>query len=466
MDETGIDNRRADLGGGTEDRQAGDPCSDESAGGSAPPMDGPTVLVVGGGVSGCACAATLASHGVSVLVLSGALDSVGQPSLGPDVLAPTEGWGRIHEVLEALPGPLRDAWLAAATASEEGWPCFAVDRRMLSVETKRALERMEGLRFRQGLVLDLRLRPLPEGHGDAAATAEAGGRSRGQLAVETAFGEVVEADVVVLSVGLGLGGLVRVGDDVLPGGRYGETPAPGLRSALERFGVGWKEARGEVGPRYGGGGRAGLRVADENSARGMTDEVASCCGVNAGSLRMVRGRALAEVLLQSVRGSSAAGGFNAGAPASWPADYPAAPHWEEALRSRQFGWREVEECVEEKGVVKSDEDGARPLPCLLPDGAATGEVYLRPGAAGTEELPEGRIASRLGQEISALAVDGLGPRGRLDCDRFAGLAIWVVGRASGARDYLESLASGVRAAEEILECVRGGKDSFTGGGRG
>ena len=442
-------------------------------------MDDCSVLIIGGGVSACACAATLASHGVPVLVMSSALDTLGQPSFGPDVAAPPVGWDGVREVLEALPRPLRDVWLASATASDEGWPFFAVDRRMLSVETKRALERMDGLQFRQGLAVDLRVRSEGEACGDHEGSAGAEGEGRRRLVVETAFGEALEADVVVLAVGLGLGGVVRVGDDALPGGRYGEGAASGLRDAVERLGVEWKEMRGEVGPRYAGRGRGGRdlgvepvadRVSEEHGAGESREEVPDRGDVVGGLLRLGEGRPLAEVLGRCPRESSARkevdlhGVADVASP-SWPADYPAAPHWDESLRSRLFGWRDDGENAKDTGGGEGGGEGVRRLPRLAPDGAATGEVYFGSGVDGVEELTAGRVASRLGQEIAGLAVDGLGPRGRLRGNRGGGLSIWVVGRAGGACDYLESLASGVRAAEEIVESIRRGWRQVAENGR-
>ena len=60
-----------------------------------------------------------------------------------------------------LPLPLRRAWLSSAAVPESGVPVLVVDRRAVSIETKRALERTPGLKFRQGLVTDLRVESAP-----------------------------------------------------------------------------------------------------------------------------------------------------------------------------------------------------------------------------------------------------------------------------------------------------------------
>ncbi len=195
----------------------------------------PSVVVVGAGVSGCACAAVLACKGVRVTVLNSVLDAVGLPGYGPELVVGSGGWAEIGETMAALPAALRGAWLDAASVPDDGAPLLTVDRRAVSIETKRALERIPGLQFRQGLVTDLRVLP--------AESERSGDPGHGRVAVETVFGEVIEADAVVLAVGLGLGGHVTVGADVLPGGRYGEIPADGLRKALEAMGVSFPGGR-------------------------------------------------------------------------------------------------------------------------------------------------------------------------------------------------------------------------------
>lgn len=187
------------------------------------------MIVVGGGVSGCACAAQLAVKGIAVTVISSALDVVGLPGYGPTVSVEAGGWSELKEVFQSLSEPIRCAWLNASLVPASGEPMLIVDRRAVSVETKRALERIPGLEFRQALVTDLRP------------------RTDGSVEVESAFGEVFSADAVVLAPGLALKGRVEVGEQVLPGGRYGEVPANDLAEVLARLGVELKESEIDVG---------------------------------------------------------------------------------------------------------------------------------------------------------------------------------------------------------------------------
>ncbi len=168
-----------------------------------------------------------------------------------------DGWERIAGVVAAMPPALRDAWLDSSVASDTGAPFFCVDRRVLSIETKRALEGMPGLEFRQGLATGLRTGSEAEhlsGGGAGCCSKDDDGRSalleRARVVVETAFGDDIEADAVVLAVGLSLGGRVETGDHALPEERGGDVFADGLRASLERLGVSFREATVRVGPRF------------------------------------------------------------------------------------------------------------------------------------------------------------------------------------------------------------------------
>jgi len=112
---------------------------------------------------------------------------------------------------------------------------------------------------------------------------------------------------------------------------------------------------------------------------------------------------------------------------------------------------------------------------LSPDGAALGEIhrYSSPrGSAGIEEndrpdevgedLAGLTVATRLGHTVTGGVVTNTEQAGRLVVRRCPGLPVWVCGRAGGATDYLDSLASGVRTAREVAEMVarRDGRESF------
>ena len=421
-------------------RQAG---RDSSSAGS------PSVVVVGAGVSGCACAAVLAHEGVRVMVLNSVLDAVGLPGYGPDLLAGSGGWAEIGEAMAGLPAALREAWLNAASVPDNGAPLLVVDRRAVSIETKRALECVPGLQFRQGLVSDVRV--------VTAESSWSGDPGQGRVAVETVFGEVIEADAVVLAVGLGLGGRVTVGADLLPGGRYGEVPADDLREALEVMGANFREVAMEVGGRFSTHNSAQPGVLADLLSGCITRATIPVRHILAGSTdSSAKGRdSDLEQVRQALRSEPTVeqgddcGGKGAGLGGAWPDGYPPAVHWTEGLR------------IEES--VLDEASGGVAIPILSPDGMATGELHLSPEGAriagfeidgpGGASIDMGAPASRLGHMVHALVVASLTADGRLTLDSSQTPWIWVAGRAAGAVDYLESLRSGARVAHEVVRAL-------------
>jgi hypothetical protein len=479
----------------------------------------PRVLIVGAGVSGCACAAVLASSGFRVTLVNSAMDRVGLPTYGPDLLGGDGGWERLNEVLDLLPTSLRTVWLQAAVIPTQGEPVLNIDRRRVSIETKRVLERLPGLQFRQGFVTDLRPAPVqamrlsrqarPDlgGHPDTVAAsppearpdyrsdlegAQPGSR-RGspetdvrpaadrlpgvRTEVETIFGEVFEADAVVVAVGLSLGStIVESGDarsGVASSGRYGEPASDGLRAALETLGVELQVTALEVGPRISVEQAEALGWLSPCEpgppARASLDAICSDDPQREGLVPAVAGQSHQDQpspRLESV-GEDGLGGLLDDPLDSWPTDYPPAPHWQAELRLAQmvFAGRAVRP-GEQDGQDELDEQdeqdeqrgdsGRFPIPALSPDGMATSEVYLAPGSALADEIGRaaacelGLIASRTPLVVTGMTVGGLDGGGRIVGGGLA-MPVWVVGRSAGARDYVDSLASAVRAAEGIAQ---------------
>lgn len=446
------------------------------------------VIVVGAGVSGCACAAVLAEGGATVMVLSSALDSVGLPGHGPDIRPGSGGWDEIEQTFGSLPAPLRLAWLNAACVPATGLPLLVVDRRAVSIETKRALEVIPGLMFRQGMATDLRVRK------------ETKESTRDLVEVETAFGEVLAARAVVLAPGLGLGGVMTIGDGEVPGGRYGEVPATELHAALEALGVEFEVIDAAVAARY-----SGAEMGLPRSCRGPESAVThlvpvrhlldgnsdSCPQVRAAESRPRSGAPLDASAEDGALAATSCAADDHSAPVAgalgpvrerlaalfaegsllpgshtWAPDLPPAPHWSPEL-------------AQDVCLAGSSGNGAASLAgqgaICLPDGAATGEFYLAadrptlatgPSAAreavmadGMMDLPGGCIPTRLPYRVRAFAVAALGKNGKLPgIDN-----VWVIGRSAGVGDYLASLRSGADAARAILRDMLGDTHEETRG---
>jgi hypothetical protein len=386
-----------------------------------------------------------------VTVVGSALDVVGLPGYGPILQLGPGGWKAFADAFVRLPGGLRSAWLNAASIVESGEPVLVLDRRAVSIETKRAMEKIPGLEFRQGLVVDVRV---------SADSAE----------VETAFGEVFSANTVVLAPGLALRGRVDVGEEVLPGGRYGEVPANELAEALSALGLDLTEISVDVKPHYAHDTpwiAAALACGESLAAAPMSShcEVRRLALIPVPTLLaksasmhcdLALDEAVAALRAVCLPGSLAVSPGaeplmlgESGLPV-WPETFPPAPHWIEQLRPDAL-------------VVAHQPEGdsglaARGGAGIIPDGAATAEYYtslleepsaLVVGATGDEGL------TRMGHRVYGLvtmSIDGEG-RSSVLSDR-----IRIVGQAAGAKDYLGSLRSGLLAAEGLMRelgCGRG-----------
>jgi hypothetical protein len=372
--------------------------------------------------------------------MNSAMDRVGLPAYGPDLVGADGGWGRLQEALDGLPYPLREVWLAAAARPASGAAILNIDRRRISIETKRALECLPGLDFRQGFVTDLRVvvpepsEPLGERGGENAVEARApedaheAATRRQQMntvQVETIFGEIFDTQAVVVAAGLSLDASTLVGAATVQGGRYGEPSSEGLWTALRALGAEYRETTVEVGAR--------VSARDAVAAGWLhTDADDGTLGARTERLVLLTGE---------------------GESASWPAGYPPAPHWDSSLR--------IECMVMGPGEGQSGEVGEE-VPVLSPDGGATAELYVAAesalvadltggaGGVGPAEAEGSPVATRMPSTAAGKVLTGLSGSGRLTLNGWLG-SVWVVGRSAGASDYAASLRSGVLAAADIAE---------------
>ena len=314
-----------------------------------------------------------------MVLVNSALDILGLPGYGPGLIPARGGWAELASVMSGLPSPLRWAWLGSASVLKDGSPLLLVDRRAVSLETKKALENMAGIVFRQGLVVDIR--PAVEGKAvtgkegglppeftasdvrprkrksdaapdasmatspdTAAAGAQGGARGgspccaapfAGRVEVETAFGEVFSADAVVIAVGLGLGGRITVGSDAMTGGRYGEVAADALLRSLEEQGVRFQRVHMQVG-REVSGSRVGSfeRIAgaltdSEDMAAIPVNEFLDGLQKNSGDGSVAALGAIRDSLSDIAQGGQMGDVMK---PEGWPPDYPPAPHRMGGLR--------------------------------------------------------------------------------------------------------------------------------------
>ena len=327
----------------------------------------PTVVVVGAGVSGTACAATLADRGARVVLVSSALDVVGLPGYGPEIRSVDDTWHALLAAFTCLQPDLASAWLTGSLTTIAGPPLVVVDRRLVSSRLKWVLENLSGVEFRQGLVVEVEVRAL----GDA------------QIRVTTAFGEEFWGDACVLAPGMALGGRMSIGEQCVAGGRYGEVPADGLHECLRGAGVPLTTRGVDVGAR--------VRPPIHGGADHPHSWEDSGCPLQ--PLRDAPAAALfGELLARAHEPLLVAGGHEEAISAmrEWEGRLPqriAGPfhgggEGESDLVTRA---RAQEPSGEGRTVKGASADGRAPVfaaaPAALPDGVATGEWYLAPGAS-------------------------------------------------------------------------------------
>ena len=390
----------------------------------------PTVIVAGAGVSGTACAASLAGFGTRVILVNSALDVVGLPAYGPAVETPDRTWTGLAEVFHRLPRDVATAWLAGAQASLGERARVVVDRRRVSMRLKWLLENLPGVEFRQGLVVSV------ERERDV------------QVLVTTAFGEEFRGEACVLAPGLALRGRVQIGDQRLAGGRYGEVPADRLFECLQRAGVPFRPTVVDVGACVRG---ADPRRTDDdwvrrNGAASLTPLARSrLAGLFDGMLSFVDDPRLVAAGHAEVRRAMR----------GWEDRLPLQVEHESPSVEAPWG-------DSESGVGPMGHAGRGGRTELLPDGVATGEWYVASGAlrAGLDasEWTVTRPPHRI--EAQVVASGPAGDEGSTGVARVSTMpGVWVCGRAAGARSYVESLVSGAVAAREVACALGMGADS-------
>lgn len=182
------------------------------------------VIVVGGGHAGTEAALAAARMGVSTLLLTQNIETLGQMSCNPAIGG--IGKGHLVKEIDALGGLMGraadragiqfrrlNARKGAAVRATRG----QMDRVLYKSAVRQALEAQDGLVIFQQSVEDLIV------HGDRV------GGVRTQLGLE------FESPCVVLTVGTFLGGLIHVGDRNYQGGRAGDVPSNPLARRLREM---------------------------------------------------------------------------------------------------------------------------------------------------------------------------------------------------------------------------------------
>ena len=184
------------------------------------------VIVVGAGHAGCEAALASARLGLPTLLLTLRLDAIAKMSCNPAIGGLAKG--QLVREIDALGGEMARAIDATGIQfrrlNTKKGPAVRSRRAQADLEAYRryltqVVTRQPNLTVREALVDEI----LTE---------------RGRVTgVRLATGEILSASAVVITTGTFLRGLIHVGLDHHPAGRFGEPPAQNLSSSLAALGL-------------------------------------------------------------------------------------------------------------------------------------------------------------------------------------------------------------------------------------
>jgi len=184
------------------------------------------VIVIGGGHAGSEAAAASARMGAKTLLLTHRLDTIGVMSCNPAIGGLAKG--QLVREIDALDGIMGKAidsggiqfrMLNRSKGPAVWGPRAQADRGLYKTAIQTLLNEQANLHIRADPVDDLMFDPS------------------GQVAgVKTESGKEIGAGAVIVTTGTFLRGLIHVGPDRIPAGRFGETRAVGLSYTFKRLG--------------------------------------------------------------------------------------------------------------------------------------------------------------------------------------------------------------------------------------
>ena len=189
------------------------------------------IIVIGAGHAGCEAALATARTGLSTLVVTQNLDTIGQMSCNPAIGGIAKG--HLVKEIDALGGEMARAIdetsIQMRTLNDSKGPAVRAtraqaDRALYRARMKRVLERTPKLHLRQATVDSLLTEAGPDGLT----------RVKG---VRLSTGEEFTSGAVIITTGTFLKGLIHIGLVNFPGGRAGDPASSGLSEALRSLGL-------------------------------------------------------------------------------------------------------------------------------------------------------------------------------------------------------------------------------------
>ncbi len=183
------------------------------------------LIVIGAGHAGCEAALSCARMGLSTIVLTMNLDTIGLMSCNPAIGGIAKG--HLVKEIDALGGEMAKVIDATGiqfrTLNSSKGPAVRAtraqaDRQLYRLRMKSVLESQENLYIRQALVERILIKD---------------GRVSG---VETNIGEIFSSRAVIITTGTFLRGLIHIGFNNFPGGRAGDMPSVNLSHSLKELG--------------------------------------------------------------------------------------------------------------------------------------------------------------------------------------------------------------------------------------
>ncbi len=199
------------------------------------------VIVIGGGHAGCEAAAAAARCGAATALVTHRFATIGEMSCNPAI----GGLGKGHLVreIDALDG------LMARAADAAGIQFRVLNRRKgPAVQGPRA--QADRRLYRQAMqALITAAEHLAVVEGEAARIVSGDGEVAG---VELADGRLLRCRAVVITTGTFLRGVIHLGDQRRPAGRYGDKPSVSLAQSLETAGFALARLKTGTPPRLDG----------------------------------------------------------------------------------------------------------------------------------------------------------------------------------------------------------------------
>ncbi len=183
------------------------------------------VIVVGGGHAGCEACAAAARMGAKTLLITLHLDTIADMSCNPAIGGLAKGTVvREVDALDGLMGRVIDKtgiqfrMLNASKGPAVQGPRAQADKPAYRAEMQRILKNYPNLSLKEAAAEDLIV-------------------EEGAVVGVVAGGEEIRARAVILTTGTFLNGVLHIGAEKTPGGRWGEEPSLGLTPALKKLGL-------------------------------------------------------------------------------------------------------------------------------------------------------------------------------------------------------------------------------------